>query len=184
MTVMLSSTYFNPQILLNWLSVTQSSCFPAISSILFLILSPSFHLSGCLFCTGIHQSSLANHTGFSGYFSMVSIPGKICTGRILLWRDFPAIVILHFEDLAHRFKLTFFSLNCLKFPLPIIWLSPVLTPHSVTSLKVPVTSTQPNDAFLLVRIWLSKSVTQITSSTRWRLNFQMGKTWNRQTLCF
>ena len=80
--------------------------------------------------------------------------------------------------------LLFFSLNCLKFPFPIIWLSPVLTSHSVTSPKVPITSTQPNNAFLLVRIWLSKSVTQMTSSTRWRLNFQMGKTWNHQTLCF
>ena len=117
MTVMLSSTNLNPQILLNWLSMTQSSCFPAISSILFLILSPSFHLSGCLFCTGIHQSSLANHTGFSGYFSMVSIAGKICTGRIALWRDFPAIVILHFEDLAHRFKLAFFFSQLFEIPL-------------------------------------------------------------------
>lgn len=97
MSVRLFSTYFNPQVLVSLPSVTRSSYFPAISSMSFLMLSPSFHLSGCLICTDFHQSSLANPTGFSGYLSMVSIAGKICTGKIALWRDFPAIVTLHFE---------------------------------------------------------------------------------------
>ena len=61
---------------------------------------------------------------------------------------------------------------------------PLLAPHSVTSAQVLIAAIQPHDALLLVRIWPSKSVTQITSSTPWKIKFSGGKTWNRQILCF
>lgn len=183
MSVRLFSTYFNPQVLVSLPSVTRSSYFRAISSMSFLMLSPSFHLSGCLICTDFHQSSLANPTGFSGYLSMVSIAGKICTGKIALWRDFPAIVTLHFEAYPTDSS-WLFSLNCLKFPLSVICQCPVLTAHSVTSPKVPVTSTQPNDAFFWYESGWANQWPRSLPPPRGRLNFQMGKTWNGQTLCF
>lgn len=69
------------------------------------------------------ESSLANHTGFSGDVSVISIAGKICTGRAALWRDFPAIGTLLCEASPHRFKLTFFS-SLFEIHLPAIWLCP------------------------------------------------------------
>lgn len=142
------------------------------------VLNPEsfFPSSGYLFSTAVHQSSLANHTGLSGYCATVSIAGKTCTGRIAFGEIFPAIPSLHLEVLSHRFRLTFFfSLNCLKSPFLSSDQAQFLTPHSVTSPKVPVTSTQPSDGFWLVRICLSKSVTQITSSTPWKIKFSNGK---------
>lgn len=179
MTVIFFSMYFNTQLLVNFILCEFLPPFRFCSRswvLLFISLVPPLHWSSS-------ESCLANRTGFSDYNSVISITGKTCTGRTALGGDFPALGTLLFESSPHRFKLTFFS-QLFEIQLPVIWLCPDFNSSLYHLSQVPITSTQPSHAFLLLRIWWSKSVTQIASSTPWKIKVSDGKTWNHQILCF
>lgn len=166
--------YFNTQLLVNFIFRESLPPFD-------FVLYPGFFFSS-LWVPPLHWSSsescLANRTGFSDYNSVISITGKTCTGRTAFGGDFPALGTLLFEASPHRFKLTFFFSQLFEIQLPVIWLCPDFNSSLHHLSQVPITSSQPTHAFLLLRIWWSKSVTQITSSTLWKIKVSDGKTWN------
>lgn len=127
-----------------WTSSSQSPC-----HLFNFVLDPEFFFPS-LWVPPLHWSSsescLANRTGFSDYNSVISIPGKTCTGRTALGGDFPALGTLLFEASPHRFKLTFLS-QLFEIQLPVIWLCPDFNSSLYHLSQVPITSTQPSSAF-------------------------------------
>lgn len=163
----LLSTQFNPRLLHDTVFWFPRHLFHFVPEPEFFF--PSFW---CLFALALIRAPWLTALG-----SLVASPcspsvtGKIHTTRIAPCRDFLATdTLLVKASPTPQSRADFFP-QLFEIHLPVDSLAQFVTPHSITSPEVPITSAQPSDASLLVRICLSKSVTQIASSTPCKITF-------------